>query len=240
MKNYLVACFMSLFITLPSYAYDVVGWGGAPMYDSSYFAASASNYAIYSNNIAMLKGSNTGKEKLKRSKLNAKLTLIHPAKEAKETAHVMAASFPKDYQANMEMVFNESYKLYLKMESNVNLPKGDVAGAICGFIVSNYEAVHDRQVELGKEEILTVADQIRIALLSNSAFTKATMAEKQNIYERMATIAAFVTIANHEFKIHPNPEGEKNLHNMSSSLLEMFLKMPVDKLLINQNGLHFN
>ena len=198
---------------------------------------SASNYAGYANTTAMWK--NAGSKGYKKSKVSSKLTSIKRASEANATAKKLAANFPKEHQQKMEMVFNESYKLYLQAEPSAGIPKGDVAGAVGTFIVTNYVAFHDRKIIVSKKEILAVVDQVRGSLASNADFTKASETEKKNMYEQMATIAMFIALANNEFKQHPNPEGEKNLHNTASTLLEKFLKMPADKIKINKNGLQF-
>jgi hypothetical protein len=238
MKRIVVFIVMTLLSTALAMADDYIGWGGAPMYDSGYFINAAGSFAMYTNSIALNNSILKGR-KHRQNKIDKKLTLISRATEAKENAHKMAVNFPKEHQEKLELAFNESYQLYLKLESNVGIPKGDVAGAVAGFIIANYEAVNDRKIIVSKNEILTVANQIRVSLASNADFAKASMADKQNMYEQMGTIAAFVTIANNTFKQHPNPEGEKNLHNMASTLLEKFLKMPANKVKINKSGLQF-
>lgn len=228
----------SLIFCTNAYAFDYMGWGGAPMYTSDFFMQSAMNNSLYLNQTIInenLSG-NTSKTKSK-AKTATQSTIVSQNPEANQTAHQMALRFPAEYQPKMEQAFKESYKAYQQLESSVGIPKGDVAGAMAGFIIANYEVVQGDGTVVSKEDILTVTKQLRNALSTSPQFSKTTTAEKKKMYELMGTMAAFVALANHELKQHPNPEGEKNLKNMSNGLLESLLKTPAKNISINQAGM---
>lgn len=230
--------FASLFFCVNAYSFDYMGWGGAPMYTSDFFMQSAMNNMMYLNQSIINENVGGNKNKTKsKTKITTKSTVVSQNQEANQTAHQMVSKFPAEYQAKMEQAFKESYKVYLQLEASVGIPKGDIAGAMAGFIVANYEVVQGDGTVVPKEGILAVTNQLRSSLSASSQFAQASMADKKTMYELMGTMAAFVALANHELKQHPNPEGEKNLKNMSNGLLESLLKTPVKNISINQDGM---
>lgn len=200
---------------------------------SSFVASSFVNQSIV--NGAMLKNSEATRSASKRDSQDATSTLAPRALPPGATSHELAARYPAAQRGQIERAFNEAFAGYHNLEAKFGIPRHDVAGAVAAFVAGNYMAYRD--VDFPDEQFLPLVAQLRSVLASNPVFTRASAADKRQLYEQMAIVGTFMAVTREAFKRNPNPQAERNFRQAAQANLEQFLKTDANRLQISDSGL---
>jgi|GEM_PF-773506 len=233
MRNFLLAvCAMA--VVSPA----VAQWLGADYAASgaqysSFAASSFVNQSII--NGSMLKDAEATRRSSKGRPTAAASITVADGERPVATSRELAARYPAAQRIQIERAFNEAFMGYQKIEAQFGIPRHDVAGAVAAFIAGNYMAF--RNVDFPDEHFPLLVDQVRTVLASNPVFTRASAADKRQLYEQMAIIGTFMAVTNEAFRRNPNPEAERNFRRTAQANLEQFLKSDADRLQISDSGL---
>lgn len=208
------------------------GIHGAPM--ASFIAGSYLQRSFIMSNAQKMAEDAKGRGKTS-APAAAKLTIAPGEGIAASTVREMSTRVPPAQRPRLEKAFRECFAQYTRLESRLGLPKDDVAGAMAAFIAGNYMALHDQAIP--DAHFLATVRQIRSMLAGNADFRRASMAEKRQIYEQLATVGMFMALAQRDFQQNPNPQGKAKLREQARGQLEQFLQRPALALQITAAGL---
>lgn len=162
-------------------------------------------------------------------------TLAQGSSQVAANARQLAAVFPPAQRDQMAKAYVQAFGTYRQLEAKLGIPANDVAGAVAAFIAGNYMAY--RGVEVPDDQYKRLVKQLRSALASSAAFSAATPADKQRLYEQMAMVGTFMAVAQLSFVRSPNPSAERNFRESAQANLEGALKVPAEQVRIDANGL---
>lgn len=154
---------------------------------------------------------------------------------APDTLRALSARFPPERRARAEKAFKEAFAGYTRLEARLGLPRQDLGGAVAAFIAGNYMAFHGRSVP--DEHFRTLARQMRAALVSNNELARASVRERRQLYEQMATVGTFMALAQLEFQQKPDAQAQALFRDSARAQLEQFLKRPAADFKITATGL---
>jgi len=147
----------------------------------------------------------------------------------------MAATFPEKSRPEAERVFRELLVAYGAIEQKFGIQKGDVAGSIAAFVAGNYMAYHN--TGFPDKNFKSLVRQMQQVLGSNGDFQKSSVAEKQELYEQMATVGMLMATSQMALAKQPNAQAADNMKRTAKGYLEQFLKMNADKVEITAQGI---
>lgn len=208
------------------------GIHGAPM--ASFIAGSYLQRSFIMSNAQKMAGTSGGGGGSKHNPAD-RVTIAPGHGAATATIQEMANRAPREQRARLEKALRECFAQYTRLESRLGLPKDDVAGAMAAFLAGNYMALHDRDIP--DAHFMATVRQIRAMLAGNADFRRASLAEKRQIYEQLATMGMFMALAQRDFRQHPNPQGQAKLREQARGQLEQFLQRPALALQITASGL---
>jgi hypothetical protein len=229
---------MGLLMAMPVKAFDYIGWGGAPMYDSGYFLNAAYSTSILLNSPTLIdawgESSSDGKGLATPASKKTKHTLAPSAATAKWPKK-LAKNFPKEQRKEWERAFKFSLNTYQKLAKQLKIPKNDIAGAVAAYIAGNYMAYHD--TEFSDQDFLVLVDQMRSLLINIPEFKKAKKPAKRDFYELMAIGGMFMAIANLDLQQQPDQSSTEKLRLTAKENLEQFFSTDIDDIEIMNGSL---
>jgi hypothetical protein len=161
-------------------------------------------------------------------------TVVEPPGRATMPAKI-AAHYPSHARTEAERVFRELLSGYGKIEQQFGIPRRDVAGSVAAFLAGSYMAYHN--VDFPDEHFKPLVNQVREMIGSNPEFAKASVAEKQEMYEKMAILGMFMANAQMALKEKPNAPIAANMKQAAKGYIEQFLKTDVERVQITAQGL---
>ena len=135
----------------------------------------------------------------------------------------------------MQQTLHELLAGYRQIEQKFDVQRNDVSGAVAAFIVGSYMAYRD--VDLPDEHFKPLVEQMRQVLAGEPAFAKATNAQKQELYEQMATLGMLMAATQEGLKQQPNEQLAAAMRKAAKSYLEEFLKVDAAKVSLTAQGL---
>jgi hypothetical protein len=230
---------LGLLTTIPVKAFDYIGWGGAPMYDSGYFLNSLYSFASFTNfttlNNAWDESSDQqGKGLATQASKETRFTRA-PAATTSKWPKKLATNFPKEQRKEWQRAFKYSLNIYQKLEKKLRIPKTDIAGAVAAYIAGNYMAYHNSEVS--DADFLALVDQMRSLLINIPEFKQAKKSAKRDFYELMAIGGTFMAIASLDLQQQPNQASIDKLRAAAGENLEQFFSVNIDDIQIVDGGL---
>lgn len=149
----------------------------------------------------------------------------------------LAQAYPDAARKEAERLFTELLTKYADFERYYNIPRRDVSGAIASFIAGSYMAYHN--IAVPDEHFRPLLAQMRQSVGGVTVMTKASDAQKQEMYEQMAIMGMFMAGAQMALNKQPNARTAGEMRKAAKSYLEAFLKTDADRILINAQGLSF-
>jgi dimeric dUTPase (all-alpha-NTP-PPase superfamily) len=148
----------------------------------------------------------------------------------------LALKAPVNLRAQVKVAYTNSFNLYKKLERLLGIPNDDVAGAMAAYIAGNYIAANN--VNIPDATFKVLVNQMRTLLVKIPAFKNASKAAKRDLYEQMAIIGTFMTLANIELKKPPlNPALITKFRSTAKNNLKQFLGVYAVKVKITSIGL---
>ncbi|CAG1769511.1 hypothetical protein BAC2_00374 [uncultured bacterium] len=192
---------------------------------------------LQQNNSEGAGGSSSSEQVLRKPQagLLAQSTRYTPAIRDGDYAHKLADAYPAQSRGEAERVFKELLSGYRKLEARFGIPRNDVAGSIAAFLAGSYMAYHD--TDFPDEHFRPLVEQMRTVVGSNADFARATEAEKQEMYEKMAMLGMYMATTQMALKEQPNPQVSVNMKKAAKTYLEQFLKADADSVEITARGL---
>lgn len=239
MRNW-IFILVGLMIAVPVRAWDYIGWGGAPMYDSMYFVNSAYTYATFVNSTTLNNAwgessDQQGKGLATPASKATKYTRTYSLPTAKWPKK-LAAQFPQEQRKEWQRAFKYSLTTYKKLETLLRIPKNDVAGAVAAYVAGNYMAYHNKEVS--DAEFSVLVDQMRSLLINIPEFKQAKKSAKRDLYELMAIGGTFMAIASQELqKQQSSQENIDKLRAAAGENLAQFFGVSIDNIEIVDGGL---
>lgn len=175
-----------------------------------------------------------GRSGSRRTKDTVPSTAFRPTIEPGATVRNMAALVPAKHQAATLGKLRQALINYKKIEATLHLPKNDVASGLAAFIAGNYMAYNNTSIPDAAYQSLV--RQMRTVLVSNAAFSKTTDAQKQTLYEQMASMGMYM--ATEQYLLSKNPDDSLilEMRNASKQAFESFFKMDIERIKITGKG----
>lgn len=172
-----------------------------------------------------------------RSDLAATTTAFREQGEtaAEPPTRKLAQIYPEAKRAEAERVFVEMLRGYRKIEQQFGIQRNDVAGAVAAFLVGSYMAYQN--TAFPDAHVKPLVDQLGPIIARSPEFTKATNAERKDLYENMAILGMFMATTQMALQQKPNAETSANMRTAAKAYLEQFLKTDADRVQITAQGL---
>ncbi len=161
-------------------------------------------------------------------------TAFRPTLAPGATVRGMAALVPAGHRTQALARLQQALSDYKKVESALGLPKNDVASGLSAFIAGNYIAYHGASVP--DAAYRNLVRQMRTVLISNPAFAKTTDAQKQALYERLASIGMYMAAEQHLLSKNPDAASALEMRKASRQAFESFFKMDIERIKITGQG----
>lgn len=151
----------------------------------------------------------------------------------------LISSIAEQDRAEAKQLYTQLLDTYRKNVEPANkIPKNDVAGAFALFIGGSYEAY--RNAEMQPAHFQALVRQMQRVIASNAAFTQASKAEKQELYEQFAILGMLMASTREAIQTKQPTNAKEisaNLKSAAKSYLEEFLKTSADSVEIGAQGL---
>lgn len=158
------------------------------------------------------------------------------APQVSRSARELAQHFPQGQRPRLEQLFMQSFDIYRKIESKFGWQPDDMAGAFAAFVVGNYMAYADVNVE--DEHYVAVAAQFRRNPAMTASFGKLTPQELRAMYEQSAMVGAFMALTQLSRKQHPQPpDVQARVREAARANLQQVLGIEPGRLQIGPQGL---
>ena len=191
---------------------------------------------ILERNQKILFGSNV-KSSLSHStdKLNQLTSTVVPRSSGGEYVKKVVLHYPPESRAQVAKVFNSLLTGYSSIETQFGVEHGDLAGAVAAFLVGSYMGY--RNVDFPDENFKPLVNQMRKIIGANADYARASLAEKQEMYEQMALLGVYMATTQMALKERPDPQIASNMKQAAKGYLEQFLKADADRVQITAQGL---
>jgi hypothetical protein len=173
----------------------------------------------------------TAERSVVASLANTKLTRAQTA----AVAVTLAATYPAQSRPEAERVFRELLSKYPTLMQQLDVQPNDLGSSVATFLAGSWMAY--RNVDLPDEHFKPLVMQMRQVIGSNSAFAKASDAQKQEMHEQMAILGMFMATTQMALKEKPNPQIAANMKQAAKGYLEQFLKTDAERVQITAQGL---
>jgi len=152
-----------------------------------------------------------------------------------DVATKLAATYPEEKRADARRLFGTLLDTYPKLEKQLGIPAGDLAGAITLFLVASYEAYTGHSVDPSRYPKLI--EQVRSKLATSPALAEATPRARRELFEQMVILGMFVAALNGQLQQHADPQLAEVVRSAAKGYLAKLLGGDPDKLAITDAGL---
>lgn len=146
----------------------------------------------------------------------------------------MAAAYPASKRTEITSVFQQLLGKFGGIERMFGQPDHDLPTALSLYVATSYEAVTGAQVS--PQQARPLIAQMRILLQSEPGIAGATDAEKQKLYEQLAVMGMFTSVATMELKQKPDPAASDRLKAAARTNLAR-LGLDAERIRFSENGL---
>lgn len=171
---------------------------------------------------------------VRRARDAAPGTAFRPTLAPGTTVRGMAALVPAGHRTQTLGKLHQALSDYKKVESTLGLPKNDVASGLSAFIAGNYMAYHNTGVP--DAAYRNLVRQMRMVLVGNPAFAKTTDAQKQAMYEQLASIGMYMATEQYLLSKKPDAASVAEMRQASKQAFESFFKMDIERIRITGQG----
>lgn len=147
----------------------------------------------------------------------------------------IAATYPQNDRAGVQRSMNGLLTDYAKIEQYFGIPHGDVAGPMAAYIAGSYMAYHN--MSFSNDDFRPLVTQIRNTISAAPEFQKASVAEKQTLYEQLAIGSMIMIKAQRSLERAPDARKAAQLKQAAKSGLENFLKVDADRVRLGHQGM---
>lgn len=146
----------------------------------------------------------------------------------------MAAAYPASKRTEVASVFQQLLGKFGGIERMFGQPDHDLPTALSLYVATSYEAVTGAQVT--PQQARPLIAQMRGLLQGEPGVAGASDAEKQKLYEQLAVMGMFTSVATMELKQKPNPVASDRLKATARANLAQ-LGLDPDRIRFSENGL---
>lgn len=147
----------------------------------------------------------------------------------------LAAHYPPEKRAQIEHYFAQLLDGYAQVEKKLGLPRNDLPGALASFIAGSYMAYTN--IPFPDEHYKPLLGQMRGILANDPAFTKASKADKQAMFEHLAILGMLMATTQLALQKQPDAQRAANMHHAAKSYLERLLRTDAERVRIDAQGL---
>jgi hypothetical protein len=124
---------------------------------------------------------------------------------------------------------------YRAIESHFGLKRNDLSGAIAAFIAGNYTALRDEPFP--DKNFQPLVRQIRSAIDGLAPLRNASDHAKQELYEHLAIVGAYMALTREALVKNPNPKLTHDMQAAARNYLLEFLHIDPARLKITPQGM---
>ncbi|MBO9545139.1 DUF6683 family protein [Caulobacter sp.] len=146
----------------------------------------------------------------------------------------MAAAYPASRRTEIASVFQQLLGKFGGIERMFGQPDHDLPTALSLYVATAYEAVTGTQVT--PQQARPLIAQMRGLLQGEPGVASAPDAEKQKLYEQLAVMGMFTSVATMELKQKPNPAASDRLKASARTNLAQ-LGLDPDRIRFSEAGL---
>lgn len=147
----------------------------------------------------------------------------------------LSKPYPANQRKSAQKFYKELIKRYRLVEKRLGLPAKDVASGIAAAIAGSYMAFAD--VEVSDAGYVQLVNQIRGVLSETPAIQKIRENKKQELYVDTAIIGMMMLTVKSSLQSQPNESTNQLLKQAARNVLETFLQIEAERIVISDNGL---
>lgn len=147
----------------------------------------------------------------------------------------LSRTYPPPLRAEARRAFEALLVGYKRIEDQFGIPRNDMAGAVAAFIAGSYMAYNNADFPDAKFRPLVT--QMRQIIGESAEFAAASVAEKQETYDQLATLGMFMATTQMALKQTPNVDVQARLRTASAEYLKNFLNVDASRVRITADGL---
>lgn len=148
---------------------------------------------------------------------------------------LMAQHYAPADRAQAQRTFHQMLTGYTQIARQLGVPVNDVSGAVAAFIAGSWMAYTD--IDVADEDFPTLVAQMRTVLRRSPAFMRASVAEKQDLYEQMAILGTTMALTREGLRRRHDPALAARTRQTAHDYLAQFLKSDPNTMVIDERGL---
>lgn len=135
----------------------------------------------------------------------------------------------------MRTEFRKLLDGFRQIEKQFGLPPNDVASAVAAFLAGSYMGY--RNANFPDEHFKPLVAQMREALATDARFAQKGHAERQDMFEQLATLGMLMATTQIGLQRQPNAGVEARMRQTGKAYLEAFLKTGAERVRLTAAGL---
>lgn len=147
----------------------------------------------------------------------------------------LAAYYPAEKRAPIEQYFKQLLEAYSQVEEKLGLPRNDLPGALASFIAGSYMAYTN--IPFPDDHYKSLLGQMRGIMANDPALTKASKADKQEMFEHLAILGMLMATTQLALQKQPDTQRQANMHDAAKTYLEQLLRTDASRVRIDAQGL---
>ena len=162
-------------------------------------------------------------------------TTFRPTGAAGGGVDKLVSAYPANMQGQVRTEFRKLLDGFRQIEKQFGLPPNDVASAVAAFLAGSYMGY--RNANFPDEHFKPLVAQMREALATDARFAQAGHAERQDMFEQLATLGMLMATTQIGLQRQPNAGVEARMRQTGKAYLEAFLKTGAERVRLTAAGL---
>ena len=138
-------------------------------------------------------------------------------------------------QGQVRTEFRKLLDGFRQIEKQFGLPPNDVASAVAAFLAGSYMGY--RNANFPDEHFKPLVAQMREALATDARFAQTGHAERQDMFEQLATLGMLMATTQIGLQRQPDAGIEARMRQTGKAYLEAFLKTGAERVRLTAAGL---
>ncbi len=212
---------------------------------SDYMPSGVDDFNYATNDIVMRSIFNNAERRAKRRAGNKESTPPpSPPKASSQSTVVnfgpaplaprkMAGKYPAEKRVDAERTFARLLDGYHQIEARLDIPRGDMAGAMAGLVAGSLSACQDRDIP--DAGFVRSIGQLRGTIAQDAHFAGLAATDKQEAYEQFAILGTMMALARNALRQAPDPAAQTRLRETGCGYLRQ-LGVDPDAVILTEQG----
>lgn len=147
----------------------------------------------------------------------------------------MAAALPAEARADAQRTYQLMLDKHPQLMRQLGVPPYDVASAMATFVAGVYIAYRD--VDFPDRHFQPLYRQLHDIVAAQPAFSRASDAQRRDMYERLAILGTFLALTRDALKQRPDAQVSARLKAAARDYLQQFMQIDAERIQITEQGL---